>query len=151
MTLSVSALSRRFATLFCTLIVAGAAADVAEAKNKNTLPPHWRQWLKTCAAEQPKPGGWGTWGRINWRHGGSGITYPGGCGFTRQNWNDHKRPGQPETMDQASPLEQLWACERIYTYYLRQSGSHRYAATVWAANRTIGFRGFSDEEWRRPR
>ena len=114
---------------------------------KPALPPHYEQWLKTCRAEQPsgKPGKWAS---IAWKHDGSGVTFPGGCGFTVQNWADHKPKGAPERMSQASPSQQLWACENIYAFYLKQSGSHRYAATVWDANRNIlGWYGFTDETW----
>jgi hypothetical protein len=114
---------------------------------KPTLPPHYEQWLKTCRAEQPsgKPGKWAS---IKWRHDGAGITYPGGCGFTMANWENHKPKGAPERMSQATAAQQLWACENIYRFYLKQSGSHRYAATVWDANRSVlGWYGFTEETW----
>jgi hypothetical protein len=130
--------------IFC-FVLAMLSPEVGLSKAK--LPPHYEQWLKTCRAEQPsgKPGKWAS---IKWKHDGSGITYPGGCGFTIPNWRDHKPKGAPERMSQATPAQQLWACENIYTFYLRLSGSHRYAATVWAANRSIlGWYGFTEETW----
>ena len=130
--------------IFC-FALAMLSPEVGLSKAK--LPPHYEQWLKTCRAEQPsgKPGKWAS---IKWKHDGSGITYPGGCGFTIPNCRDHKPKGAPERMSQATPAQQLWACENIYTFYFRLSGSHRYAATVWAANRSIlDWYGFTGETW----
>jgi hypothetical protein len=119
-------------------------------KKANDLPPHWKQWIRTCRAEQPAtlPGYKGNkWKGIAWEQT-TNYTYLGGCGATQANWDQHKRPGQPKYMNNASPVEQLWFCERIYKFYLRQSGSHRYAATVWDANRNIlGWYGFTEETW----
>ena len=137
-----------------TLIIVAACLVIltpaASAKSKQ-LPPGWKQWVKTCRAEQPATlsGYTGNrWLGIAWQQT-TNYTYKGGCGFTQANWDAHKRPGQPKYMSDASPLEQLWACYRIYRYYLRQSGSHRYAATVWDANRNIlDWYGFTDAEWK---
>ena len=130
------------------LIHAAVLAPLANAKKQ--LPPHWKQWVKTCRAEQPSTlaGYTGNkWMGVAWSQTRN-HSYLGGCGFTQANWDAHKRPGQPLYMSNASPLEQLWAAERIYRYYLRQSGSHRYAATVWDANRNIlGWYGFTKETW----
>jgi hypothetical protein len=107
------------------------------------LPPHWRQWLDTCHAEQPRPGtdaGVGRWGNIWWKQT-KNYTYKGGCGFTQANWDAHKRKGQPRYMSDATPLEQLWACERIYQFYAKIGGP-AYGASVWDANDTLGFYGF---------
>jgi hypothetical protein len=131
----------------CLLII---GVNSIEAKQSQKLPPHWKQWVKTCRAEQPATlrGYKGNkWKGIAW-HQTRNYTYKGGCGFTQLNWDQHKRKGQPRYMSDASPLEQLWACERIYTYYLKQLGSHRAAATVWAANKNIlGWYGFTEETW----
>jgi len=107
------------------------------------LPPHWRQWLKTCRAEQPRPGTdeSAVWFGVWWNQT-KNYTYKGGCGFTQLNWGGHKRKGQPEYMSDATPLEQLWACERIYQFYAKIGGP-RYGASVWDANKSIGFFGFS--------
>ena len=122
----------------------------AHGAQSQKLPPHWQQWIKTFRAEQPAtlPGYTGNrWKGIAWEQT-TNYTYKGGGGFTQSNWDQHKRPGQPKYMSDASPLEQLWAAERIYRFYLRQSGSHRYAATVWDANRNIlGWYGFTEETW----
>jgi len=133
--------------LLCVLcLIAGLLAPELSIA-KPTLPPHYEQWLKTCRVEQPS-GKAGKWASIKWKHDGAGITFPGGCGFTILNWRDHKPKGAPERMSQATPAQQLWACENIYTFYLKQSGSHRYAATVWDANRNIlGWYGFTEETW----
>lgn len=118
-------------------------APRAKKQHHKHLPPHWKQWLKTCHAEQPKPGGKGKWGRVWWTQTHN-YTYKGGCGFTQANWDAHKRPGQPKYMSDASPLEQLWACERIYQHYARIGGP-AYGASVWDANETIGFYGFAED------
>jgi len=122
-----------------------ALAPRASKIDKTKLPPHWRQWLDTCHAEQPRPGTWagrGTFANI-WWHQTTNYTYVGGCGFTALNWSQFKRRGQPATMDLASPLEQLWACERIYQHYAAIGGP-AYGASVWDANRHIGFYGFAE-------
>lgn len=133
--------------LLCILcLIAGLLAPELSVAKPN-LPPHYEQWLKTCRAEQPsgKPGKWAS---IAWRHDGAGITFPGGCGFQTYLWDEFKPKGAPERMSQATPAQQLWACEKIYTFYLKQSGSHRYAATVWDANRNIlRWYGFTEETW----
>lgn len=127
--------------------------SAAAAQRSKQLPPLWQQFVKTCRAEQPatlKGYTGNRWKGVAWEQAWPNYTYKGGCGFTQANWDAHKRPGQPKYMSDASPLEQLWACYRIYRYYLNQSGSHRYAATVWDANRNIlGWYGFSDAEWKR--
>jgi len=131
----------------CVLAIIGGflvASMNAHAASKK-LPPHWKQWLQTCHAEQPKPGtyaGRGHWNNI-WWHQTTNYTYPGGCGFTQLNWDDFKRPGQPKLMSDATPLEQVWACERIYQHYARIGGP-AYGASVWDANKTIGFYGFAE-------
>ena len=109
------------------------------------LPPHWRQWLKTCRAEQPKPGteGAARWSNVWWKNT-TNYTYKGGCGFTQLNWDRHKRKGQPRYMSDASPAEQLWACWRIYSFYAKIGGPG-YGASVWDANKSIGFYGFEPD------
>ena len=120
-------------------------APAAGAKQKR-LPPHWKQWLQTCHAEQPKPGTTSTrghWNNIWWTNRETNYTYKGGCGFTQLNWDEFKRPGQPKLMSDATPLEQVWACERIYQHYAAIGGP-AYGASVWDANKTIGFYGFAE-------
>jgi hypothetical protein len=132
--------------LILALTILIVLVSAASAKPKR-LPPHWKQWLQTCHAEQPKPGsyaGRGHWNNI-WWHQTVNYTYPGGCGFTQLNWDEFKRSGQPHYMSQASPLEQVWACERIYQHYAKIGGP-AYGASVWDANKTIGFYGFSEDE-----
>lgn len=125
-------------------------ADARPASDQ--LPPLWRQFVKTCRAEQPatlKGYTGNRWMGVAWEQT-TNYTYKGGCGFTQANWDAHKRPGQPKYMSDASPLEQLYAAYRIYRFYLIQSGSHRYAATVWDANRNIlGWYGFTDAQWKK--
>ena len=131
--------------LILAMVILVILVPSASAKPKR-LPPHWKQWLQTCHAEQPKPGtyaGRGHWNNIWWTNREVNYTYPGGCGFTQLNWDEFKRPGQPPLMSQASPLEQLWACERIYQHYAKIGGP-AYGASVWDANKTIGFYGFAE-------
>lgn len=136
-------------TIACLALVQPAAAlaerPAPRAKKPHTkqLPPHYEQWLRTCHAEQPKPGGRGKWGRVWWKQTVN-YSYKGGCGFTQLNWDQFKRAGQPKYMSDATPLEQLWACERIYQHYARIGGP-AYGASVWDANATIGFHGFAKD------
>lgn len=132
--------------LYSVSIAEGASrpAPSPHAAATMSLPPHYKQWLNTCHAEQPRPGtyaGRGTFANI-WWHQTTNYTYVGGCGFTALNWSQFKRKGQPATMNLASPLEQLWACERIYNHFAKIGGP-AYGASVWDANQTIGFHGFA--------
>lgn len=128
-------------------LLAGVVCSTANARvDKQQLPPHHQQWLDICHAEQPRPGtdpGRGSWKNI-WWHQTTNYTYKGGCGFTQANWDQFKRPGQPKYMSQASPVEQLWACYRIYKHYARIGGP-AYGASVWDASSTIGFYGFAED------
>lgn len=122
----------------------------APARAKTVLPPHWEQWVRTCRAEQPATlrGYTGNrWMGVAWNQEVN-FSFKGGCGFRQANWDAHKPKGAPRYMSKATPAQQLWACENIYRFYLRQSGSHRYAATVWDANRNIlKWYGFTKETW----
>lgn len=137
--------------LFVVVVILCALAAIAgDAWSKTALPPHWKQWVRTCRAEQPStlPGYTGNrWKGIAWEQTiNSG--FKGGCGATQSNWDSHKPKGAPKYMSDATPAQQLWFCENIYTFYLKQSGSHRYASTVWKANRSIlGWYGFTEETW----
>ena len=68
------------------------------------LPPGWRTFLRICQLEQPGEGWRGVWwtNTVNY-------SFLGGCGLTRQNYTDVKHPRWPDTADQISPRDQLWA------------------------------------------
>lgn len=135
--------------IICFLLALGAP-ELARPASKMPLPPHYEQWLRTCRAEQPAtlPGYTGNkWKGIAWEQE-TNYSFKGGCGATQANWDAHKPKGAPKFMSDATPAQQLWFCENIYTHYLRLSGSHRYAATVWDANRNIlKWYGFTEETW----
>ena len=108
------------------------------------LPPHWRTWIKIGQCEQPGRG----WKGIAWKHDGPGVTFPGGLGFTLL-LADWYRPGDAHgRMSEWTPLQQLWAAERMYRVY-RKQGGEGYAATLWDCSAVIGFYGFNaDGSWR---
>lgn len=134
--------------VLCVLLaLAGRSWGADKNWSNQKLPPHWDRWLIICKAEQPS-GRPGKWAGVKWKHDGPGVTFPGGCGFTKSNWDIHKPPGAPDRMSQATPAQQLWACYRIYSFFLKASGSHRFASTVWDVNRnSLHWYGFTKETW----
>ena len=144
------------ATIFTGISQAKASSaagwPVAPRAASTQLPPGWRAFLSVCHQEQPRIGservsekknrGGGWWHNIAW-HQTYNHSFLGGCGFRNgENWDRFKRRGQPATMNLATPIEQLWACYRIYSYYARIGGA-AYGASVWGASNEIGFRGLT--------
>lgn len=143
------------ATIFTGISQAKASQagwPVAPRAASTQLPPGWRAFLSVCHQEQPRIGservseeknrGGGWWHNIAW-HQTYNHSFLGGCGFrVGENWDRFKRKGQPATMNLATPIEQLWACYRIYSYYARIGGP-AYGASVWGASNEIGFVGLT--------
>ena len=144
------------ATIFTGISQAKASSaagwPVAPRAASTQLPPGWRVFLSVCHQEQPRIGservsekknrGGGWWHNIAW-HQTYNHSFLGGCGFRNgENWDRFKRKGQPATMNLATPIEQLWACYRIYSYYARIGGP-AYGASVWGASNEIGFVGLT--------
>lgn len=127
------------------IVIAGMSPELASprslpivrAKPKSILPPHYETWLKICKQEQPS-GKHGKWASIAWRNT-KNYSFLGGCGYTLLNWSTFKRSGQPATMDKATPLEQLWACERGWRWAERTYPGAGY--TLWDVR--IGWTGFN--------
>lgn len=149
------------ATIFTGISQAKASQagwPVAPRAASTQLPPGWRAFLSVCHQEQPRIGservsdeknrGGGWWHNIAW-HQTYNHSFLGGCGFRNgENWDRFKRRGQPATMNLATPIEQLWACYRIYSYYARIGGP-AYGASVWGASNEIGFVGLTPTgDWR---
>lgn len=157
--------------ILASVIVATIFTGISQAKASNAagwpvapraastqLPPGWRAFLSVCHQEQPRIGservseqknrGGGWWHNIAW-HQTYNHSFLGGCGFrVGENWDRFKRRGQPATMNLATPLEQLWACYRIYSHYARIGGP-AYGASVWGASNEIGFVGLTPAgDWR---
>lgn len=123
------------------LIVAslyGASKVEAATESRKTPPPHLNTWLAIAKCEQPKPGGYGRWGSVNW-HQTHNYTYPGGGGMTRILWTLHRRPHMKRvaTMDQASPLEQVWAMYRFWRWAEQTYPGAGY--TGWECSADIGW------------
>lgn len=126
-------------------------APAVEARSSKTLPPAWQTWLEICSREQPKPGRFDVtkWSTPNWTNTAN-YSFPGGCGLTIQNYDDIKMKHWPDTMDKATPAQQLWACHRLFWKYARigqkMLGSYeagqRYGATVWDVHYDMGWHGF---------
>lgn len=108
-------------------------------------PPHWRTWIRIGRCEQPSRDG-GGWHGIAW-HQAYNYSFPGGMGFTRLNWTMFrpKSARHIELMSDATPVQQLWAAERIYQHFARNH-SPRYAATVWDCHTVVGFYGFEESD-----
>jgi hypothetical protein len=110
------------------------------------LPPGWRTFLRVCQLEQPGDGWRGVW----WTNREVNHSFPGGCGLTRQNYTDVKHPRWPDTADQISPRDQLWASFWLFWKYARigqdmrgsYEGGQRYGSTVWDVHTQMGFDGF---------
>jgi hypothetical protein len=66
-------------------------------------------------------------------------SFPGGLGFTRQNWTDF-RPHSArniELMSDASVAQQLWAAERLWRWAERTYPTNGH--TAWECSYTIGW------------
>lgn len=126
--------------LTCVLLAAFIIGqERAYGKPTNAPPPHLDTWLTIAKCEQPKPGGWGKWGSVNWTHNGPGVTFPGGGGMQTILWQLHRRPHMRNvaTMDKASPLEQVWAMYRFWVWAERTYPGAGY--TGWECSRIIGW------------
>lgn len=113
------------------------------AKTPDRLPPRWRTWIRIGQCEQPGNG----WKGIAWTHDGPGVSFPGGLGFTLLLAEWYKPRDARGRMSQWTPLQQLWAAERMFHAY--EKHGQGYAATLWDCSAVIGFDGFnSDGSWR---
>lgn len=106
--------------------------------DRTTPPPHLDTWLAIAKCEQPKPGGWGKWGSVDW-HQTRNYSFPGGGGMQTVLWTLHRRPHMKHvaTMDKANPLEQTWAMYRFWKW-----AESRYPGagfTGWECSRIIGW------------
>lgn len=110
----------------------------AYGKPSSAPPPHLDTWLAIAKCEQPKPGGWGRWGSVNWTQTHN-HTFPGGGGMQTVLWQLHRRPHMKRvpTMDKASPLEQVWAMYRFWVWSERTYPG--YGWTGWECSRVIGW------------
>lgn len=111
-----------------------------------SYPPHWRTWLRIGMCEQPKRGiSWHdvktdkqrirsiAWGQ-NYNY-----SFPGGLGFTRQNWDDFKPASAKRIvlMSDATIAQQLWAAERLWRWAERTYPGNGH--TAWVCSYTIGW------------
>ena len=125
----------------CTFIAAflyGESKVNAAQPHRTAPPPHLDTWLAIAKCEQPKPGGWGKWGSVNWTQTHN-HTFPGGGGMQTVLWQLHRRPHMRNvaTMDKASPLEQTWAMYRFWVWAERTYPGAGY--TGWECSRVIGW------------
>lgn len=134
-----------FALAVSALIIGFIGAGYANAAPTQKLPPHADTWLAIAKCEQPKSGGWGKWGSVDW-HQTRNYTYPGGAGMTRLLWKLHKRTSQKhvETMDQATPLEQIWAMYRFWKWAEKTYPGAGY--TGWECSADIGWTSSNPED-----
>jgi hypothetical protein len=135
--------------LYSASLAQGASRPAPHAASSNPFagyPPHFRTWLRIGMCEQPKRGiSWHdvktdrqrirsiAWTQ-NYNH-----SFPGGLGFTRQNWTDF-RPHSArniELMSDASIAQQLWAAERLWRWAERTYPTNGH--TAWECSYTIGW------------
>ena len=66
-------------------------------------------------------------------------SFPGGLGFTRQNWDDFKPPSAKRIvlMSDATIAQQLWAAERLWRWAERTYPTNGH--TAWECSFTIGW------------
>jgi hypothetical protein len=122
------------------------APTAIPATAAQSYPPHWRTWLRIGMCEQPKRGiSWHdvktdkqrirsiAWGQ-NYNY-----SFPGGLGFTRQNWDDFKPPSAKRIalMSDATIAQQLWAAERLWRWAERTYPGNGH--TAWVCSFTIGW------------
>ena len=114
------------------------------------LPPGYKVYLEICKREQPAKG-YG-WAAVAWKQTHN-HSFPGGCGLTMTNFGEIRQPSWPDTMDQLSPRDQLWACFFLFWKHARigqhlrgsyESGQ-RYGSTVWDVHTQFGFWGFAPD------
>jgi hypothetical protein len=135
--------------LYSASLAQGASRPAPHAASSNPFagyPPHFRTWLRIGMCEQPKRGiSWHdvktdkdrlrsiAW-KQNYNH-----SFPGGLGFTRQNWTDF-RPHSArhiDLMSDASIAQQLWAAERLWRWAERTYPTNGH--TAWECSYTIGW------------
>ena len=135
--------------LYSASLAEGASRPAPSAATSTPFagfPPHYRTWLRIGMCEQPKRGiSWHdvktdkqrirsiAWNQ-NYNH-----SFPGGLGFTRQNWTDF-RPRSArniELMSSASVAQQLWAAERLWRWAERTYPTNGH--TAWECSFTIGW------------
>ena len=135
--------------LYSASLAQGASRPAPSAATSTAFagfPPHFRTWLRIGMCEQPKRGiSWHdvktdkdrirsiAWNQ-NYNH-----SFPGGLGFTRQNWTDF-RPRSArniELMSSASVAQQLWAAERLWRWAERTYPTNGH--TAWECSYTIGW------------
>jgi hypothetical protein len=135
--------------LYSASLAQGASRPAPHAASSSPFagyPPHFRTWLRIGMCEQPKRGiSWHdvktdkdrirsiAWTQ-NYNH-----SFPGGLGFTRQNWTDF-RPHSArniELMSDASIAQQLWAAERLWRWAERTYPTNGH--TAWVCSFTIGW------------
>lgn len=110
-------------------------------------PKYWIETaLKIGKCEQPKPGGWGKWGSINWKNK-TNYSFQGGLGMTNLLWDTFKKKGYPEDAHQATPMQQITAAWRFFLWAERTYPGYGY--TGWECSEMIGFYGFNpDGTWK---
>ena len=135
--------------LYSASLAQGASRPAPSAATSTAFagfPPNFRTWLRIGMCEQPKRGiSWHdvktdkdrirsiAWTQ-NYNH-----SFPGGLGFTRQNWIDF-RPRSArniELMNSASIAQQLWAAERLWRWAERTYPTNGH--TAWECSFTIGW------------
>ena len=120
--------------------------SIVDISRQNHWPRHWRTWLRIGMCEQPKRG-------ISWHdvktdkqrirsiawHQTYNSSFPGGLGLTRLNWTDF-RPRSArhiDLMSNATPIQQLWAAERLWQWAERTYPGAGF--TAWECSRVIGW------------
>ena len=135
--------------LYSASLAQGASRPAPSAATSTAFagfPPNFRTWLRIGMCEQPKRGiSWHdvktdkdrirsiAWNQ-NYNH-----SFPGGLGFTRQNWTDF-RPRSArniELMSDATIAQQLWAAERLWRWAERTYPTNGH--TAWECSFTIGW------------
>lgn len=125
----------------------------AHVTKHTALPPHWRTWILVAKCEMPAwavPGYYegrnvdprvkrrNAWMGIAWNQTYS-MKFPGGMGFTQLNWTTF-RPRSARhipLMSQATPVQQLWAAERIWRWANVEYPGNGY--TAWECAENIGW------------
>jgi len=122
------------------------APKAIPATAAQSYPPHWRTWLRIGMCEQPKRGI--SWHDVKtdkqrirsiaWKQTYN-HSFPGGLGFTRQNWDDFKPPSAKRIalMSDATIAQQLWAAERLWRWAERTYPGNGH--TAWVCSYTIGW------------
>ena len=89
-------------------------------------PPTWHMLVKIARCEQP---GYG-WNGVAW-HQTRNYSFAGGMGMTNLNWDTFKRKGQPDSMADATIIEQLWAAHRLGMWVKKKYGDPWIAWTCY--------------------